>query len=233
MRGRGPNFNLERVSLSSVRGLFERFHGYGSAGSGGYTYCWSVIEGGRPVAAYVWQPPPLGSARAVAPEAPQGVLSLSRMVAVPRAERRLNHVSKPLRRQMRHLIDRGRWPSLVTYSDQGQGHTGHVYKCSGWHASGSRRVSFYTCPKTGDRVSRRLHAKRTKELSPDAVATKTGTTVLTRWEHHIEKGHSAEIMRQAGWVREPVPGRVWRSGNQAYRWVQITQEKNTQTRRTK
>lgn len=34
-------------------------------------------------------------------------------------------VSKPLRRQMRVEIDRGRWPVLITYSDEGQGHTGH------------------------------------------------------------------------------------------------------------
>jgi len=78
------------------------------------------------VAAYAWQPPPPGASRAVCPEAPEGVLALSRMVAVPRDERRLQHVSTPLRRQMRVLIDRGRWPVLVTYSDEGQGHTGNA-----------------------------------------------------------------------------------------------------------
>lgn len=79
-----------------------------------------------------WQPPPPGAASAVCPEAPFGALALSRMVALPRSERALRHISKPLRQQMRRLIDRTRWPVLVTYSDEGQGHTGHVYKCSGW-----------------------------------------------------------------------------------------------------
>jgi hypothetical protein len=37
---------------------------------------------------------------------------------------------------MNVLIDRTRWPVLVTYSDIGQGHTGHVYKCSGWEKVG-------------------------------------------------------------------------------------------------
>ena len=60
-----------------------------------------------------------------------------------------------LRRQMRSLIDRSRWPVLVTYSDEGQGHTGHVYRCSGWHPTmrevrqtytdeGGRRASSYS-----------------------------------------------------------------------------------------
>ena len=126
-----PSYDLRPVSLEVVRDLCQQFHGYGSAG-GRATYAFGVFEGERVVAAYAWQPPPLGSAKLVCPEAPAGVLSLSRMVACPKEERQLNHVAKPLRRQMRQLIDRGRWPVLVTYSDEGQGHTGHVYKCSGW-----------------------------------------------------------------------------------------------------
>jgi hypothetical protein len=65
------------------------------------------------------------------------VLSLSRMVAVPRGQRELRHISKPLKEQMKHLIDRTRWPVLVTYADAGQGHDGYVYKCAGWQPAGS------------------------------------------------------------------------------------------------
>jgi tRNA U34 5-carboxymethylaminomethyl modifying GTPase MnmE/TrmE len=60
--------------------------------------------------------------------------------ALPREERRLRHISKPLKRQMRDLIDRTRWPVLVTYSDEGQGHLGHVYKCSGWQKTTRKRA---------------------------------------------------------------------------------------------
>lgn len=125
---RAPSYDLRPVPRADVAALCAAHHGYGGAGHA-VTYAWGVVEGGRVIAAYAWQPPPPGAARAVCPEAPTGVLALSRMVAVPRDERRLRHVSTPLRRQMRVLIDRGRWPVLVTYSDEGQGHTGHDYRC--------------------------------------------------------------------------------------------------------
>lgn len=124
-------YTMRRVTLKEVRDLCERFHGYGSVGASA-TYAFGVFEADLCVAAYSWQPPPPGAARSACPEAPEGVLSLSRMVAVPRDDRALNHVSKPLRRQMRREIDRTRWPVLITFSDEGQGHTGYVYKCSGW-----------------------------------------------------------------------------------------------------
>lgn len=106
--------------MGDVKDLCAKFHGYHGAGSVA-VYAFGVYEDGEIVAAYAWQPPPLGGAKSVCPQAPHGVLSLSRMVAVPRDQRRLNHVSKPLRYQMRGLIDRTRWPVLVTYSDEGEG----------------------------------------------------------------------------------------------------------------
>lgn len=123
---------MRRITLGEVRDLCTRFHAYGSAGMIA-TYAFGVFEDNILVAAYAWQPPPPGAAKAVCPEAPEGVLSLSRMVAVPRENRVLNHVSKPLRRQMKKEIDRTRWPVLITFSDEGQGHTGYTYQCSGWH----------------------------------------------------------------------------------------------------
>ena len=119
---------------AEVKALCSMFHGYGGSGSV-FTYAFGVYEAGHIIAAYAWQPPPLPSAMSVCKRAPQAVLALSRMVAVPRAERHLNHVSRPLRHQMKRLIDRTRWPVLITYSDKSLGHTGHVYKCSGWRAT--------------------------------------------------------------------------------------------------
>lgn len=206
-------FEVVPISLPQVRDLCTQYHGYGGAG-GSATYAFGVVEDGRVVAAYAWQPPPPGAARAVCPEAPWGVLALSRMVAVPRAERRLTHVSKPLRRQMRHLIDRTRWPVLVTYSDEGQGHTGHVYKCSGWEANGSRQAPFYL-DADGRRASSYSNGKsRGRDL------TIGGTTIITRWEHWACPRDCADVwMTIHGWRRDPIPGKVWRSGNQAYKYA--------------
>lgn len=211
-----PSFDMRLCDLEAVSALVGEHHGYGSIGAAS-VYAFAVYEDGRVVAAYAWQPPPPGAAKAVCPEAPGGVLALSRMVAVPRAERRLRHVSKPLRQQMRREIDRGRWPVLITYSDNGQGHTGHVYKCSGWEKTTLARRPFYLNAE-GKRASSYSNGKH-----GGRALTRGGVTQIQRWEHWIcARGAAARWMEAAGWRRVPMVGRRWRSGNQAHKWVNTT-----------
>jgi hypothetical protein len=204
--------DLRECVLSDVARLFEAHHGYKSVGRIA-VYCFAVIEDGAPVAAFVWSPPPPGAAKQLS-SAPggAGVLALSRMVAVPRSERRLQKISKALRRQMRDRVDRGRWPVLVTYSDASLGHTGHVYRCSGWTQDGVRRAAF-SVGDSGERRSRYANGK----ASGLAVV---GVTELTRWVHRAcPAGTEAEWLERHGWRREAIPGKKWSSGAEAYRWV--------------
>ena len=208
-------FDLRPCSIDDVASLCERFHGYRGAGRVA-VYAFGVFEGGQIVAAYAWQPPPPASAKSVCPSAPYGVLSLSRMVAVPRGERALKHVSKPLMTQMKHLIDRTRWPVLVTYSDEGQigpsgkGHNGYVYQCSGWTAKCKSERPFYLCD--GERVSSYRDGREDLE-----GIVKGGMTTVQRWEHWIDPDPK-QWMEAHGWRRVAVPGKRWRSGAQAYTW---------------
>lgn len=213
---RQPAYDLRETSLSVVRDLCERFHGYGSMGKFAAS-AFAVFEGSVPVAGYAWQPPPPGAAKSVCAEAPFGVLALSRMVAVPREARLLRHVSKPLRRQMTRLLDRTRWPVLVTYSDEGQGHTGHVYKCSGWQPTTRTERPFFV-DVDGHRASSYSNGRHGgREL------VFGGTTFVQRWEHWVcERGDAARWMHDHGWRRVPVPGRLWRSGNQAFTYERVT-----------
>lgn len=213
MKGRTPpGFDLRPCELEIVANLVREHHGYGSMGASA-TYAFAVYEDGNVVAAYSWQPPPVGAAKSVCPEEHGGVLALSRMVALPRDERRLRHVSKPLRIQMRRLIDRGRWPVLVTYSDEGQGHTGHVYKCSGFEKTTRRKAPFFLNAE-GKRASSYSNGKHgSREL------TRGGTTTIQRWEHWAcPRGEVVKWMTEHGWQRVALPGRVWKSGNQAHMW---------------
>jgi hypothetical protein len=117
---------------------------------------------------------------------------------------------------MRTLIDRGRWPALVTYSDEGQGHTGHVYKCSGWTKTERRKVPFFV-DATGARASSYANG-----ITGGRDLTRGGMTTIQRWEHFAcSKDNPIEWMRAHGWVRIPVQGKQWRSGNQAYTWVKL------------
>lgn len=205
-------YDLRACPLRVVAEMCRTHHGYGSASSSA-TYAWAVYEDDEPVAGYAWQPPPFGAARNIAPNAPGAVLALSRMVAVPREHRKLRHVSTPLRRQMRTTIDRGRWPVLVTYSDEGQGHTGHAYKCSGWTPTHRKRARIYL-DANGKRASSYSNGQTNgRDL------TFSGFTFLQRWEHRVcPSGEEAAWLSFHGWERVALPGRVWRSGNQAHAW---------------
>lgn len=206
---------IEPVALEVVRDLCEHHHGYGSAG-GVAVYCWAVMEDEQPVAAYSWQPPAPGAAKSVCPEAAYSVLSLSRMVAVPKSQRHLKHVSKPLRVQMRLLIDRTRWPVLLTYSDEGQGHTGYVYECSGWTKTTRKRVPVFE-DETGRRTSRYSNGK-----TGGRDLVRAGWTWVQRWEHWAcEHGRADEWMAAHGWSRVP-SGRTYRSGQPAFRFERNT-----------
>ena len=183
-------------------------------GGGRATYAFGVFEDGRCVAGYAWQPPPFGSANAVCPEFHHGVLSLSRMVAVPKEHRKLKHVSKPLMVQMKTLIDRRRWPVLITYSDSSVGHTGYVYQCSGFEKTSSRKVKMVR-DESGQRVSQYQNGLR---VSAEGMLVESAT--IQRWEHWAcERGTANTFAADAGWRVVALAGKVWASGKQAHKVI--------------
>lgn len=208
-----PRYDLRAATREQVLGLFEKHHGYKSL-SKSCTYCFAVFEDDKPIAAYAWQPPAVGASKAVCPEAPQGVLSLSRMVAVEREDRQLKHISKPLKRQMKHLIDRTRWPVFVTYSDEGEGHNGFVYECSGWTKTERNRRPVYENAE-GARCSSYSNGRHgAREL------VRNGFTWVQRWENRVvPAGEAAAWMATHGWQRIALVGKTWKSGAQAYTYV--------------
>ena len=131
----------ERGTLADILPLLQRFHAYGGGGCVGDV--WVCRDGGgRLVAGWMWTPPAPGAALRFAPSCPAAVLSLSRMVAIPKAERDWQ-ISKPLLWIMRHGLDRGRWPVLLTYSDAGAGHQGLAYMASRWKRGETTTAAVY------------------------------------------------------------------------------------------
>jgi hypothetical protein len=120
-------------------------------------------------------------------------------------------VAAPLRKMMKYVIDRTRWPVLITYSDEGQGHTGHVYKCSGW------QPTVRCCrPIKTDEAGRRVSIYR----NGVSVGGANGRTWLQRWEHRVcAVGKAAAWMEMHGWIRKQVPGKTWRNGRSAFTYV--------------
>jgi hypothetical protein len=85
--------------------------------------------------AALWMPPLPPAGRAVVREGEdwRGVLVLSRLVVHPDVP--TNGASFLLGRSMQ-LIDRDRWPVLLTYADTRLGHTGAIYKATNWELEG-------------------------------------------------------------------------------------------------
>lgn len=203
--------DLRECDQAVLQDMCSRYHGYGGAGRV-FSYVFAVYEDGVPVASFGWKPPAPGAAKSVYSKEPGLVLSLSRMVAVPKTERRLKHISKPLKKQMKSMVDRSRWPVLVTYSDEGQGHTGYVYQCSGWKPT-KRSKSYFWEDGDGNRTSV-YRAGRTVNLGRPS-----GVTYLQRWEHWIHPDPSW-VAYCHGWGKVAT-GKTWRNGSPAFRWEKL------------
>jgi hypothetical protein len=81
----------------------------------------------------MWIPPTRTAAEAVAGDRWQGVLALTRFVLEPGLP---TNAASFLLSRSRRLIDRTRWPVLLTYADTAEGHTGAIYRADNWICDG-------------------------------------------------------------------------------------------------
>lgn len=130
------DWTVRSVHRSQVVPLVKLFH-YSSAPNTA-TYCHGLLRSDEEILARcwggaIWIPPTKTAAQRLAGEDWQGVLSLTRLVVDPDAPP--NAASFLLGRSMK-LLDRRRWPWLVTYADTSQGHTGAIYQATNWTSEG-------------------------------------------------------------------------------------------------
>lgn len=123
---------VERVAHSEAVAAIHDWHYSHSAPNTGQTfglYLRATLPLAPLMGTTLWLPPTRRAAEAVAGTDWRGVLSLSRLAVSPDAPR--NAATFLLAASMR-LLDRARWPVLLTYADTHQGHTGAIYKATGW-----------------------------------------------------------------------------------------------------
>lgn len=110
------DWEVRNVSLSTGRRLVKEYH-YAGGGSNTATYLHGLFKktngifDNECVGVAWWIPPTKSAAKATFPENWQGVLSLSRLVIKPEV---LKNACTFLLARSRALIDRKRWPCLVT-----------------------------------------------------------------------------------------------------------------------
>jgi hypothetical protein len=169
---RRQDWEVRPVALDIAQRLVQRYH-YAKGGSNTATYRHGLFPKGsfwdtECMGVAWWIPPTKSAALATYSENWQGVLSLTRLVIVPSAPK--NAASFLIGASMK-MIDRDRWPCLVTYADEWQGHTGAIYRATNWDYMG------LTAPEP------------TFVLDGRMVARKAGPTTRTRAEMEALGAH--------------------------------------------
>lgn len=153
------DWQIRDLSIPVGRSLVRRFH-YARGASNTRTYLHGLFAADAfweadCVGAAWWIPPTKSAALATYPENWQGVLCLSRLVIKPDVPS--NAASYLIGRSIR-LIDRSRWPCLVTYADSWQGHDGAIYKATNWTEVGRTKPE-RTYVQAGRMLSRKAGGK--------------------------------------------------------------------------
>ena len=127
-------WTVQHSDRSEAVQLVKAFH-YSKSAPNTATACHGLVNpDGVRVGAAIWIPPTKNAAMSVCGVHPwTGVLCLSRLVVAPEVP--INGASFLLGRSMK-LIDRARWPVLVTYADTALGHTGAIYRATNWQRLG-------------------------------------------------------------------------------------------------
>jgi hypothetical protein len=165
-------WSVQTIELWEARHLIGLWH-YSKSSPNTATYRHGLI--GPDWAHYgaaVWIPPTRAAAEKVAGTDWEGVLCLSRLVVAPEVP--TNGASFLLGRSMR-LIDRDRWPVLLTYADTRLGHTGAIYKATNWESHGPVPAGdVWVHSVTGEQRGRKrgpktLTAEQMRELGYDRM----------------------------------------------------------------
>lgn len=179
-------WKVRGISFVRAREIVEEFH-YSKGTGNTAVACHGLLSidaffDSECVGVALWMPPTKGAALATS-ENWQGVLALSRLAIKPDAPR--NAASFLLGQSMR-LLDRLRWPILVTYADTWRGHTGAIYKATNWKYVGMTNPE-PTYQLNGRMLSRKAGPKtRTKAEMVALGAEFIGSFAKHKFIHEVK-----------------------------------------------
>lgn len=136
----GAEWCVRDVDIDVAERLVQRFH-YAAGAANTATY----LHGLFPIDSFWeqdcrgvawWIPPTKGAGQALAGDEWTGVLALSRLAVDPEMP---GNAATYLMAASTRLLDRKRWPHLVTYADSWRGHSGAIYKATGWRDAGDTK----------------------------------------------------------------------------------------------
>jgi hypothetical protein len=152
---RSSDWVVQPVSLITAAELV-RFEHYAKGGPNTASYTHGLFRRGDFMDAQCrgvawWKNVSRPAGLATYPENWNGVLGLTRLVVVPGVPK---NAASFLLAHSRRMIDRKRWPCLVTWADTAEGHTGAIYRADNWEYMG------LSAPEPMFRINGRMTARR-------------------------------------------------------------------------
>ena len=150
-------YAVDSIPLSMGRELVALEH-YAGGSSNTATYRHGLFHADNPMVCLgfaQWLPPTRPAALSVSTD-PDGVVNLSRLVVDPIVP--TNGASFLLGKSIRIIKRDGRFHTLLTYADEGQGHTGAIYRATNWTYLGTVKGH----PSWIDQGGRQVATKATK-----------------------------------------------------------------------
>lgn len=194
-RLRKAEWTVRPVRLAVCQAFIAEHH-YAGGGANTATYSHGLFRVDDPATCRGiawWFPPTRDAAHATYPEDWHAVLSLSRLALAPDVPK--NGCSFLLARSIK-LIDRDRWPCLVTYADEWKGHLGTIYRAAGWQYLGLTKPE-PTFVRNGVMISR----KRGHRTFTRAEMIEQGAELIGSFARHkfvsVVAGRPAARRRQS------------------------------------
>lgn len=151
-----PDWQVFSIPNHATAVRFLRDTHYAGGASNTSTYRHGLYRAGLLVSdvagVALWIPPTRTAAESIDHDRWGGVLALSRLAVAEDVP--TNGASFLLGRSMR-LIDRRRWPILLTYADTAHGHTGAIYRATNWTCLGPVPAGDVWTTPTGQQVGRK------------------------------------------------------------------------------
>jgi len=170
------DYFIAPISQALAKSLVEQHH-YSKGGSNTAVYRHGLFHIDAPdicLGVAWWLPPTKVAAQSVHDDW-RRVLSLTRLVVVPGVP--TNGASFLMARSIREIQRTGDWTALVTYADEGQGHTGAIYKATNWTYKGIRPGHAVWVDSTGRHVAKKAGPRTRKNAEMLELGyTNTGAT---------------------------------------------------------
>ncbi len=179
------SYEVRPCSLKDGQAMVAEHH-YARGGSNTSVYMHGLYQRStnRLMGVAWWIPPTRTCCESVNKIEWKRVLTLTRLVCLPEAPK--NAASFLLAHSVRLIRRDGRFVSLVTYADEGQGHRGQIYRAANWVYMGSRKGDPVYLNQEGRQIARKAggHTRTNAEMLALGYRN-TGRTTKHKFVLHL------------------------------------------------